>query len=84
MGADNVHLCVANWRIAVMDKVARFQLLAARGAIKLEAIGMRHSSGRSARTFYAKLLGMKPRSSHKQVIMRITELLAEDEQNAPR
>lgn len=52
-----------------------FQLSAAKGAIKLEKLGMRHSSGKSARKAWAKHFGMPANSTHEQVIERIQEEL---------
>lgn len=56
--------------------MTRFQLLQWKGAIKLEAAGMKHSSGRSVKAHAARELGMPVRSTHKQVIAKIIALLA--------
>jgi hypothetical protein len=53
------------------NQIRYFQLAAAKGAIKLEAIGMRHSSGRSIRKMYAIELGLKPRAPAAEVISAI-------------
>lgn len=48
-----------------------FQLLQWRAAIKLEALGMHHSSGRSANAHAAKMLGLPLRSRREAVLAEI-------------
>lgn len=61
------------------DGIVYAQLCALKGAVKLEKVGMRHSSGRSARKHAAKLMKLKPRASYDDVIAalekRINEML---------
>lgn len=52
-----------------------FQLLAAKHAIKLEALGMKHSSGKSARKHWAILLGLPQSAKHQQVVDEIEKIL---------
>lgn len=47
-----------------------FQLLQWRSAMKLEALGMRHSSGRSVRAHAARVLGCK-RGEAQALILRL-------------
>lgn len=49
-----------------------YTLLAARAAVKLERIGMRHSSGRSVRKHWALILGFKSNATHDVVIEALT------------
>lgn len=56
--------------------VTVFQLLAAKSAIKLEKIGLKHSRG-SVRKAWALHLGLKPRASHDDVIAAIEKKLEE-------
>lgn len=52
-----------------------FQLLQWKFAIKLEAKGMRHSSGRSVAKHARIVLGLPPRMKREAVIARIDEIL---------
>lgn len=54
------------------DGVRVFQLLAAKSAIKLESLGMRHLRG-SVRKAWAAHYGMPARAKHDQVIARIQQ-----------
>lgn len=54
-----------------------FQLLAARGAIKLESLGMKHSSGRSVRKHWAVAMGLKSNAKHADVLAAIQTRLDE-------
>lgn len=55
--------------------VPTFQLLQWKYAISLEAQGMKHSSGRSARKHACRMLGLKPLTPHGEVIERINTIL---------
>lgn len=44
------------------------RLIALKGAVRLEAVGMRHSSGKSMRKVAARLLGMRANAKHDDVI----------------
>jgi hypothetical protein len=57
------------------EGIARFQLAQWRAAIKLEALGMRHSSGRSVRKHAAIQLGMKPNAKADAVLAVLNEML---------
>lgn len=48
--------------------VSRFQLLAWRGAVKLEKAGMKHSSGRSVTAMLRKHYGLKRNAPHDEVL----------------
>lgn len=52
-----------------------FQLIAAKGAVKLEALGMKHSSGRSARKCWALQLGLKANATHNAVIAALQQAI---------
>lgn len=55
----------------------RIQLVQLKHAIKLESLGMKHSSGKSANAFACKLLGL-PRGTKKEItLQRIQEVLAQ-------
>ena len=58
-------------------QIEAFRLTAARGAIRLEKLGMRHSSGKSMRKAWAVHLGLKPTATAEQVIEAIDGLLFE-------
>lgn len=60
--------------IATPEGIARFQLATVRGALKLEAAGMK-SRGGSLRKPWAVRLGLKPSTSHADLIAHITALL---------
>lgn len=51
-----------------------YQLLAVKHAIKLEAIGMKHSRG-SVRKHWAVELGLKPNAKHADVVARIDSII---------
>jgi hypothetical protein len=55
--------------------ITRFQLCAVKGALKLEALGMK-SRGGSIRKGWAVRLGLKPSTKHADLIKHIEELLA--------
>jgi hypothetical protein len=58
-----------------MADITLWNLLQLRAAVKMEKVGMRHSSGRSARKRAAIWLGLKANTPHDQVIEAInTEL----------
>jgi hypothetical protein len=62
--------------MAQSHEVTLWNLLQLRAAIKMEKVGMRHSSGRSARKKAALSLGLKANTPHDQVIEAInTEIL---------
>jgi hypothetical protein len=58
-----------------MNSMELWNLMQLRAAIKMEKVGMRHSSGRSARKKAVIWLGLKANTPHDQVIEAInTEL----------
>lgn len=58
-----------------METVYPFQLLQWKHAIRMEARGMKHSSGRSVRKHACEALGLPPRTKHDEVVARIDEIL---------
>lgn len=54
--------------VAEGNQVGTARLIALKGAVKLEAVGMRHSSGRSMRKVAALELGLRPNTGHDAVI----------------
>lgn len=56
-------------------QVTVWQLMQLKAAIKLEKVGMHHSSGRSARMHAARALGMPGRPSHDKVIAALHEAI---------
>jgi hypothetical protein len=58
------------------SSIKYFQLAAARGAIRLERLGMRHSRGRSVKAMWARHLGMKRGATHAAVIAELERLMA--------
>ena len=47
-----------------------------RGAVRLESVGLRHSSGRSVRKFVALQLGMRPGAKSETVIAELDKRIA--------
>jgi hypothetical protein len=64
-------------------RVPIFQLLQWKYAMKLEAIGMKHSSGRSVRKHACGVLGLKPNTPTISVIKHIDHILGLDKE-APK
>lgn len=64
--------------------VTAFQLIAVKGALKLERLGMKHSSGKRLRPFWAPILGLKPRDDYDKFIAAIEGKLAEIRQACTR
>lgn len=60
--------------ICTGDGIAIFQLLAVRGALRLEKLGMK-SSGGSIRKGWALRLGLKANAKHDEVIAEIERRL---------
>ena len=58
-------------------RLAPFQVLQWQHAVKLEAIGLRHSSGRSVRKHACQMLGLPTRTPHAEVSARCAALVAE-------
>lgn len=56
--------------------VSLFQLIAAKHAIKLEKLGIHHSTGRLARKSWALFLGLKQNANHDIVVAEIDKILA--------
>lgn len=69
MSAIRVNSPVA---LTTPEQIARFQLMAVRTMIKMEKIGLRHSSG-PVRPKWAAKLGLKPRDSYDKFIDALTE-----------
>lgn len=59
-----------------------FQLLQWKAAVKLEAKGMKHSSGRSVRAHVCRVFGLRPRLPHAQVITFLEQVKARAEGDA--
>jgi hypothetical protein len=59
------------------DQIRAAQLLSARGAIKLEKLGMRHSrlGQNGLKRLWAKHYGLSPRAKHDEVLAKINEEL---------
>jgi hypothetical protein len=66
--------------------ITYFQLAAMKGAVKLEALGMKHSSGRSVRKHACQILGLKPSTKAAEVVKaleaKLAEMLAEKQSGA--
>lgn len=58
--------------ISSPDQIARYQLMTVRAMLKLEKLGMRHSSG-PIRPMWAPKLGLRPRDSYDKFINALTE-----------
>jgi hypothetical protein len=61
----------------VATEIMGFQLLQWKAAIKLEKLGMKHSSGRSVRKHAAIALGMPPFCKCDEVLAKIQERINE-------
>lgn len=63
------------------------RLAVCKGMVKLELIGMKHSSGRSVTAAMRREFGLKRNASHAEVIgcivKRMVELLDAERDNAP-
>ena len=57
--------------LSAPEDIERYRLLALRGAVKLEAVGMKRR-GRSAKAIAADLLGVSVRTSHERIIFLLT------------
>jgi hypothetical protein len=57
--------------------IAFAQLAAIKGAVRLESIGMKHSSGRSVRKHACQLLGLKPSTKAPEVLKALEAKLAQ-------
>ena len=55
------------------EQISRFQLAVWRGAVKLEKVGMKHSSGRSVTAAMRKRYGLKRTASHDEVLACINK-----------
>lgn len=65
--------------------VTYWQLASVKGALKLESLGLKHSSGKALRPAWAKHLGLKPRDSYEkyiEVIQARMDVLLEEERAA--
>lgn len=49
-------------------KATYFQLIQWKAALRLEKVGMKHSSGKSARAHVARMLGVSIRTSYDELI----------------
>jgi hypothetical protein len=59
-----------------VTQLALYRYIQWKAAVKLEKLGMKHSSGRSVRMHAARAMGMKGRPTHDAVIAKIEEILA--------
>lgn len=59
------------------DHIPIAQLLVLKSAVRLEGLGMKHSSGKSMRRHAARLLGIDPRSSIDDVIGALVKRIEE-------
>ena len=57
------------------EAISHFQLLTLRAAVKMEGLGMRHSSGRSATAHAKRLLGMKMSAKREEVLAELNKRL---------
>jgi hypothetical protein len=57
------------------------QMAAAKGAIRLEKLGMRHSKIGSVKNAWAKHLGMRPRATHDEVIAELEKRMQKIKDN---
>jgi hypothetical protein len=64
------------------EQIGRFQLLSLRGAVKLEALGMKHSSGRSATAAAKRLLKLSRGAKRETVLAAIEAALKQGEECA--
>jgi hypothetical protein len=64
------------------DGIKFAQLAAAKGAIKLERLGLKHSSGRSMRRAWALHLGLKHNTPHGAVIEELERRMRAIENSA--
>lgn len=55
------------------EGIRLYQLAAARGAIRLEKVGLKHSSGRSVRKHWALHLGLKANAKADVVLAKIQD-----------
>lgn len=61
----------------IVEEMAFFRLLQIRGVLKLEKVGMTHSSGLRIRPRIAKEFGLKPRDSYDKYIAIVQAKLDE-------
>jgi hypothetical protein len=54
-----------------------FQLLAVKGALRLESLGMKHSKIRSLRKVWALEMGLKANAKYPEILAKIEEKLTE-------
>jgi hypothetical protein len=59
------------------EGIRYFQMAAAKGAIRLEKLGMRHSKIGSVKALWARHLGMSPRVKHDVVIAKLEQMMQE-------
>lgn len=57
------------------EAISRFHLVALRGAVKLEGLDMKHSSGRSATAHAKRLLGLQKGAKRETVLAELNKLL---------
>jgi hypothetical protein len=57
------------------EQISRFHLASLKGAVKMEKLGMKHSSGHSATAHARKLFGLKRTASHDEVLACIQKEL---------
>lgn len=73
---------------ATSNGILYSNLATLKGAVKLEAKGLHHSSGRSARKHACQLLGLRLRTPYEAVVKalanRMQELLLLEAQNGSR
>jgi len=61
----------------IVEEMAFFRLLQIRGVLKLEKVGMTHSSGLRIRPRIAKEFGLKPRDSYDKYIATVQAVIDE-------
>jgi len=57
--------------IKTPDGIEYYRLATTKAAMKLEKIGLKHSSGRALRPAWASTLGLKPRDSYDTYIAEL-------------
>jgi hypothetical protein len=58
--------------ITAPEAIARYQLVTIKHMVKLEGLGLKHSSGRSATARAKEMLGL-PKSTNRDTVLKIIE-----------
>jgi hypothetical protein len=65
-----------NMTLTTPEQISRFQLATIKQMVKLEGLGMKHSSGRSSTAAAKKMLGLPRNTKREEIIREIDKLLA--------